>query len=196
MEGLIKRIMWEKFNFKQNVSTLNNYQQPQPFITWFRAENHELLPSILFLVFLSTLLGIKEELLLWGAPIQRLELSIIEGNLWELRGWHDAPGGESWEQVNSGLHNGVVNVGGGSGTSLEQVQNDRDKLVLAISLAIGFVLGSLTNETMPFRQSGHAIEPGGPLEHDDVQFVEQRYSAQHVQNSWSQPSTFEIMCLT
>lgn len=74
-------------------------------------------------------------------------------------------------------------MGGGSGTSLEQVQNDRDKLVLAISLAIGFVLGSLTNETMPFRQSGHAIEPGGPLEHDDVQFVEQRYSAQHVQNS-------------
>lgn len=63
--------------------------------------------------------------------------------------------------MNSGLHNGVVNVGG-SGASPEQVQNDKDKLVLVISLAIGFVLGSLMNETMPFRQSGHAIEPVGP----------------------------------
>lgn len=63
--------------------------------------------------------------------------------------------------MNSGLHNGVVNVGG-SGASPEQVQNDRDKLVLAISLAIGFVPGSLTKETMPFRQSGQAIEPGEP----------------------------------
>lgn len=144
---------------------------------------------MLFLMFLSTLQGTKEELL---SPIQRLELSFIEFHLWQLRDRNDAPSGEILEQVNSGLHNGVVNVGG-SGASPEQVQNDRDKLVLAISLAIGFVPGSLTKETMPCRQSGHAIEPAWAWETDDVLFVEQRYSAQLVQNSWSQPAMFEIM---
>lgn len=65
-----------------------------------------------------------------------------------------------------------------SGSSPEHVQNVRDKLVLAISLTIGLVPGSLANETMPCRQRGQAIEPGGPFATVEVQFVEQRYKAQ------------------
>ena len=98
-----------------------------------------------------------------GAPIQRLELIFIDGNLWQLKDRKEDPRGEIREQRNSGLQNGVVSeVVDSASASPEQVQNVRDKLVLAISLANGLVPGSLANETMPFRQRGHAIEPGGP----------------------------------
>lgn len=92
--------------------------------------------------------------------MQRLELILTDGNRWQLRDRKEDPRGEILEQRNSGLQNGVSDVG--SGTSPEHEQNDRDKLVLAISLITGFVPGSIANETMPFRQRGHAIEPGGP----------------------------------
>lgn len=61
----------------------------------------------------------------------------------------------------SGLQNGVSSVLG-SGPRAVHVQNDRERLVLAISLAIGDAPSSLTNETMPWRHRGQAIEPGGP----------------------------------
>ena len=112
--------------------------------------------------------------------MQRL-LILIDGNFWQLRGGKD-PRGDFPEQQNSGLYNGVVNEEE-SDPSEEHVQNDSDKLVLAFSLAIDLAPRSLTNETMPFRQRGHAIEPGGPLDTVEVQFVEQRYKAHLVQNS-------------
>lgn len=106
----------------------------------------------------------------------------MDGNLWQLRERKEDPRGEILEQHSSGLQNGVSSEDD-SGSSPEHVQNVRDKLVLAISLTTGLVAGSLTNETIPCRHRGHAIEPGGPLATFDVQFVEQRYKAHRVQNS-------------
>lgn len=61
-----------------------------------------------------------------------------------------------------GLQNGVV-MSASPSTSLEQVQNVKDKfVVLCISFGNGLVSGSFANETMPCRQRGQAIEPGGP----------------------------------
>ena len=114
--------------------------------------------------------------------MQRLELILIDGNLWKLMDRKEDPRGNIREQRRSGLQNGVANEEDSS-PSLEHVQNDRDKLVLAISLTTGLVPGSLTNKTMPCRQRGHAIEPGGPLAMVEVQFVAQRYKAHRVQNS-------------
>lgn len=81
-----------------------------------------------------------------------------------------------------------------SGPSTEQAQKGRDNVVLGTSLTIAIVLSSFTNETMPWRHRGQAIEPGGPatVEH---RFVEQRYKAQWVQNSWKQPASFVIIII-
>lgn len=57
---------------------------------------------------------------------------------------------------------------------MEQVQNDKDRLVLAISLVIGFVPASLVKETMPCLQRGQGMEPGGPWPPVIVLFVEHR----------------------
>ncbi|MCI07793.1 hypothetical protein A2U01_0028862, partial [Trifolium medium] len=75
-----------------------------------------------------------------------------------------------------GLQNGVVMSLESPSTSLEHVQNDvKDKfvVVLCITFGSGLVCGSLTNETMPWRQRGHAIEPGGPCVLVEAEFVEQ-----------------------
>lgn len=113
---------------------------------------------------------------------RKLEFILIDGNLWQLRERKEDPRGEIPEQRGSGLQNGVSSEEDSS-PSPEHLQKDRDKLVLAISLTTDLVPGSLTNETMPCRQRGHAIEPGGPLATVEVQFVEQRYKAHGVQNS-------------
>ena len=115
----------------------------------------------LFTKFLSTLQGINEGLTS-GAPIQRLELILIDGNLLQLTDRKDDPRGEIREQQTSGLQNGVVRVAHSDAGSPEHVQNARDKLVRAISFTAGFVPGSIANDTMPLRQRGQAIEPGGP----------------------------------
>lgn len=108
--------------------------------------------------------GTKEGLT--SAPIQRLVLSLNEENLWQLIDRNAFEGLEVLdprEVVVLGLQNGVVMSVESSKTSLEHVQNVRDRfVVLCISLGSGLVPGSLTNETMPCLQSGQAIEPGGP----------------------------------
>ncbi|KAK1402136.1 hypothetical protein POM88_001741 [Heracleum sosnowskyi] len=58
------------------------------------------------------------------------------------------------------LQNGVSSV---SEPRAVHVQNDSDRLVLELSLTIGDVASSLTNETMPWRHKGQAIEPGGTM---------------------------------
>lgn len=93
--------------------------------------------------------------------MQMLELILIDGNLWQLMVRKEDPRGEIRVQYTSGLQRGVV-IEVESGISLEHVQKDRDKLVLATALTVGFVPGSLANDTMPCRQRGHAIDPGGP----------------------------------
>lgn len=94
--------------------------------------------------------------------MQRLELIFIDGNLWQLRERRGDPSGEILVQWILGLQNGVVKEAISGPSSPEHVQNERDKLVLAIVLTIfGLVSGSLTNETMPCRQRGQAMEPGG-----------------------------------
>lgn len=93
------------------------------------------------------------------APKHRLELSFSDDNLWQLRERKDDPVGGNRAECTSGLQNGVSIV---SEPRAVQVQNDSDKLVLAMSLTIADVASSLTNETMPWRQRGQAIEPGGP----------------------------------
>lgn len=84
----------------------------------------------------------------------------------------------------------------------EHAQNDSDNddvLLMWLSLPIiGYVPASLANETMPWRQSGHAIKPGGPWARVELLFVEQRYRAHRVQNSWEQPAqggVYIIICL-
>lgn len=95
---------------------------------------------------------------------------------------NEDPGGEIRAQWTTGLQSGVV-IDVGSNISLEHVQKDRDKLVLATALTVGFASGSLINDTIPCRQRGQAIEPVGPLATFVVLFVEQRYKAHCVQNS-------------
>ena len=74
---------------------------------------------------------------------------------------NEDPRGKIRVQWTSGLQSGdVIEVD--SGISVEHVQKDRDKLVRATALTVGFVPGSLTNDTIPCRQRGHAIEPVGP----------------------------------
>jgi len=84
-----------------------------------------------------------------------------------------------------GLQNGVVMSVESPRTSLEHVQNVKDKfvVVLCITFGSGLVSGSLTNETILRRHRGQAIEPGGPFVLVEVEFVEHRYKAHCVQNS-------------
>ncbi len=103
-------------------------------------------------------------------------------NFWKL--WDQKyPSEDFREERKLGLHNGVVIEEVVSGSSKEQLQNDRDKLVFAGPFTIGLTFRSFTNETMPFRHRGHAIDPKGPRPAVVLQFVEQRYKAQLVQNS-------------
>ena len=108
-----------------------------------------------------------------GAPMQRLGLSFIEGNFLQLRDRKEDPSGDGRGHWRSGLHHGVSKELV-SGSSVEQVQKDKDKLFLAISFVAGLVPASLPKETIPCRHKGHAIEPGGPWETVDVLFVEHR----------------------
>lgn len=68
---------------------------------------------------------------------------------------------------------------------------DLDRFALTRSFVMLVVPGSLMNETIACRQRGHATDPGGPCTVADVLFVEQRYNAQVVQNSWWQPAEWE-----
>lgn len=135
-----------------------------------------------FLTFLLTVQGTKEGLT--SAPKQRLGFILNEGNPWQLMERNDLEGEEFLDPREVGLQNGVVMSLESPNTSLEHVQNVRDKFdVLCISLCSGLASGSFTNETMPCLQRGHAIEPGGPVVVVEVEFVEQRYKAHCVQNS-------------
>lgn len=89
---------------------------------------------------------------------------------------------EEEEETGGGLQRGIVKEAR-SFFSHEHPQNDNDKLVLPISLGMTLIPGSLTNETMPCRQRGHGIEPGGPLVTDEEQFMVHRYNAHLAQNS-------------
>ncbi|KAL2228007.1 UNVERIFIED_CONTAM: hypothetical protein Sindi_1780400 [Sesamum indicum] len=94
-----------------------------------------------------------------GAPKQRLGLNLTAGKFWQVTGWNEEPNCGSRAHEIPGLHTAVSRVLG-SVTSAEQVQKVND-LVLAISLTTGFVPGSLTKETIPWRHRGHEIEPAG-----------------------------------
>jgi hypothetical protein len=125
-----------------------------------------------------------------SAPKQRLELILKEEN-WQLNERNLLEGEEIFDpREDVGLQNGVVMSLESPSTKLEHVQNVKDKfvVVLCITFGNGLVCGSFTNETIPWRQRGHAIEPGGPCVLVEAEFVEQRYNAHCVQNSWSQPA--------
>lgn len=130
--------------------------------------------------------GTKEGLVS-EVPRQRLALQFIDGNFWQLKDRNEDESGEILVHWKSGLQSWVF-IEVKSCSSPEHVQNDRDKLVLEIALTNGFVPGSLTNETMPCRQRGQAIDPVGPWATVEVQIVEQRYNAHRVQNSCPQPA--------
>ncbi|KAL8096200.1 hypothetical protein AgCh_037234 [Apium graveolens] len=91
--------------------------------------------------------------------MHRLGFIFSNDNLWQLKERKDDPVGGNRAECTSGLQNGVSNV---SEPRAVQVQNESDRLVRAMSLTIGDVASSLTNETMPCRHRGQAIEPGGP----------------------------------
>lgn len=97
------------------------------------------------------------------APMQKPELSFIEGNFLQLRDRKEEPRGDTrLEDGGGGLQRGVVSKVR-SGLSHEHAQKDSERLALAASLVIGLVPGSLVKETMPLRQRGQGIDPGGPL---------------------------------
>lgn len=95
--------------------------------------------------------------------MHRPELNFTDGNLWQLRERND-PIEEEQNRADwlSGKQNGVSIVLGSGPSAAVHVQNDRDRLVLVISLVTGDAPSSLMNETMPWRHRGQAIEPGGP----------------------------------
>lgn len=96
----------------------------------------------------------------------------MDGKLWQLlRLRREEPSGEMLVQWNppSGPQSGVVRdwasaseVPATSTDPEEQVQNESERLVLATSFGIGRISGNLTKDTIPWRQSGQAIEPVGP----------------------------------
>jgi hypothetical protein len=55
--------------------------------------------------------------------------------------------------------------------SMHGLQNVRAELDLRPSIG---VLGNLLNDVIPFRQSGHGIDPGGPVNSTRMLLVEQR----------------------
>lgn len=90
------------------------------------------------------------------------------------------------------LDNGIVSLITGVSVLgiVEHEQHDRVELLLCFSgWASGFVVASFLNETMPWRQRGHAIEPGGAWGALDVLLVEHRYNAHRVHSSCKQPVT-------
>lgn len=111
--------------------------------------------------------------------MQRLEpISFIDGNFWQLK---DRSG-----EGNSGLHSGVVSSAMSSVSSVNEVHVKNEsacRLVLGIPRS-GLVAGSFLNDTIPWRQRGHGMDPGGPWVAAVVALVvEQRYNAHRVQNS-------------
>lgn len=163
-----------------------------PVVThWLRERSHDLLPSTWEVERRSLAREhLTREDLVSGALMQ--ELSLIDGNFWQLSDRNDDElSGGIRAQWKSGRHSWV----GAAATPSEPtaghaVHRDRDILVLGGSL-MGPAPGTLPKATMAWRQRGQAIEPGGPGTTVDVLFVEQRYRAHLVQNSWPQPAKFE-----
>jgi len=110
--------------------------------------------------FRSIVQGTKDGLVS-EVPMHRLALKFIDGNFRQLKERNEDESGEILVHWISGLQSRVF-IEVKSCSSPEHVQNDRDKLVLAIALTNGFVPGSLTNETTPCRQRGQATDPVGP----------------------------------
>lgn len=115
--------------------------------------------------------------------IHRFVLSLSDGNFWDLKD----------REASLGLHKGVVS----SAVLLllsaieEHEQHEREELGFNVWIG-GFVLASFLNETIPLRQSGHGIEPGGPLGELEVLLVEHRYKAHRVHSSCKQPDAATV----
>lgn len=58
------------------------------------------------------------------------------------------------------------------------------------------VLGNLINATIPVRQKGHGIDPGGPTISDVMLLVEQRYNAHFTQSWCAHPSAATVQPLS
>lgn len=204
----------DKWNNHKKITNKKENQHPLPVETdWLREQNHDAFllslweddrlkpePEHLanwFLKFLLTVQGTNEGLTS-EAPKQRLEFILRDENLWQLNERNDLEGEDFDPREVVGLQNGVVISVVSPKTSLEHVQNVRDRfVVLWISLGSGLVSGSFTNVTMPCRHRGHAIEPAGPWVVLEAEFVEHKYKAHCVQNSWSQPVLYyHIICIT
>ncbi|KAK4783783.1 hypothetical protein SAY86_018151 [Trapa natans] len=170
-----------------SVPELGRSQHPPPVAThWLSVENHDFRLSEweaarlrvdlehrarYALRFRSTVQGTREEFVS-GAPMQRLGFSLMDGNLWQVRLRNEDPTGVILAQLDpSGLQSGVFKVD--SVVSPEHVQNVMERLVLAMSLGMGLVPGSLVNEIIPWRQSGHGMQPGWPWGEAAV-LIEQR----------------------
>lgn len=115
--------------------------------------------------------------------IHRFVFSLNDGNFWDLNDL----------EVSLGLHKGVV-----SNAVLllpsdieEHEQHERDELDFNIGIG-GFVVASFLNATIPLRQSGQGIEPGGPLCELEVLVVEHRYKAHRVHSSCKQPDAATV----
>lgn len=109
-----------------------------------------------------------------GTPMQRVELSLMDGNLWQLKDLNeDEPSVGILAHMMSGLQNSTESEESAPSTAGHAAQKVRDRLVLGKSLT-GFIPGILEKETIAWRQRGQGIEPGGLGAEVDVLLVEHR----------------------
>ena len=157
----------------------------QESVDWFKEHNHDLLLFVRKIDFLKLDF---EYLANWdrltndeivSVPfVHKLVSSFKDGNFWVLKE-HEAGFGE---------HKGVVSrlvLISFLGIE-EHGQHERDVLGFNVFTS-GFAVLSFLNETIPWRQRGQGIEPGGPFGLVVVLLVEHRYNAHRVHNSCKQP---------
>lgn len=102
-------------------------------------------------------------------PKHNVELSLIEGNFWQLS---DRKGAKPSEGIRA--HWKSAAPAGPESMVGHVAQRESEKLVALGSSLIGLVTASFTKAMIACRQRGQAIVPGGPETMADVLFVEHR----------------------
>lgn len=119
--------------------------------------------------------------LVLGFPMHSTGFSVTVANLWQLLDRNEVELNEGtrvhWKSLPHVWAGGLGSEMGfwsrSGATAGQVVQRDKERLDRGGS-RVGIVPGSRMNETMPYRQSGQGMDPGGPDEMADMLLVEQR----------------------